>query len=117
MVRRGSTVRVRQRASRKVLQGRTLRSPNGKRLGRAGTRGLLLPFPRSSRNFTEFGLFKGIGPPLTPSLPSRECASSRRQRRKPNEPLGNKVPRGSGAALSRDPVSGRALVLPSIRRR
>jgi len=33
-------------------------SPNRKRLGRAGTRGLLLAFPRRSRDRTEFGLFQ-----------------------------------------------------------
>src|SRR4051812_25601451 len=41
MVRRGSTVRVRQRASRNPCRAPTLRNPNRKRLGRAGTRGLL----------------------------------------------------------------------------
>src|SRR5439155_8056881 len=58
---------------------RTLRYPNRKRLGRAGTRGLLLAFPRRSRVRTEFGLFRGIGRPLTPFLPSREYTPSHRQ--------------------------------------
>jgi hypothetical protein len=45
-------------ASRNALRNPTLRYPNRKRLGRAGTRGLLLAFPRRSRDRTEFGLFK-----------------------------------------------------------
>src|SRR4051812_40551501 len=49
MVRRGSTVRVRQRASRNPCTAPTLRNPNRKRLGRAGTRGRSSPLPRSHR--------------------------------------------------------------------
>jgi hypothetical protein len=41
-----------------ALKSPTLRYPNRKRLGRAGTRGLLLAFPRRSRDRTQFGLFQ-----------------------------------------------------------
>src|SRR5919204_6764588 len=48
MVRRGSTVRVRQRALRKRLQIYDLSCPCRKRLSHAGTRGLYLGFPSDS---------------------------------------------------------------------
>jgi hypothetical protein len=67
MVRRGSTVRVRQRASRKCLQIRRLSCPGRKRLSRAGTRGHSLMFPRYVQRQTGFGLFRRIrsaGDPL-----------------------------------------------------
>jgi hypothetical protein len=46
MVRRGSTVRVRQRASRKSLQIVRIVCPDRKRPSRAGTCGHYLTFPR-----------------------------------------------------------------------
>jgi len=58
MVRRGSTVRVRQRASTDSLQIGQLACPVRKRLSRAGTRGHALMFPRYTRRHTEFGSFK-----------------------------------------------------------
>ena len=60
MVRRGSTVRVRQRASRKRLQIGYSACPDGKRLSRAGTRGVVLMFARRSRSHADFGLTKRI---------------------------------------------------------
>ena len=60
MVRRGSTVRVRQRASRKRLQRPSILCLVRKRLSRAGTRRLLLAFPRRRTCFPEFGLLKRL---------------------------------------------------------
>jgi hypothetical protein len=107
MVRRGSTVRVRQRASGKALQSATFRLPKQKRRARAGTRGLLLAFPRRPRDRAEFGLFKGIGRASghllhregvdgsSPSEGSRESprrrASSSR-RRSPRPPARSRLP-------------------------
>ena len=56
MVRRGSTVRVRQRASRKCLQIGYSACPDGKRMSRAGTRGVVLMFARRPRSHADFGL-------------------------------------------------------------
>jgi len=71
--------------------GRNCRQPllqHGNSTGRAGTRGLLLVFHRRPLDRADFGLFKGIGRPLTPSLALREIAA------KPLSPCG----RGSGSA-------------------
>src|SRR5689334_13970805 len=68
MVRRGSTVRVRQRASRNALQNGYLSCPSGKRLSRAGPRGHYLVFPRQAYRQVVFGLIKLIRTDLTPSV-------------------------------------------------
>jgi hypothetical protein len=74
MVRRGSTVRVRQRASRSALQNGYLSCLSGKRLSRAGTRGHYLVFPRQAYRQVVFGLIKLIRTDLTPSVPRRDLA-------------------------------------------
>ena len=79
MVRRGSTVRVRQRASRNALQNGYLSCLSGKRLSRAGTRGHYLVFPRQAYRQVVFGLIKLIRTDLTPSVPRRDLAESARQ--------------------------------------
>jgi hypothetical protein len=78
MVRRGSTVRVRQRASRNALQNGYLSCLSGKRLSRAGTRGHYLVFPRQAYRQVVFGLIKLIRTDLTPSVPRRDLAESAR---------------------------------------
>ncbi len=60
MVRRGSTVRVRQRASRKSLLDRDSSCLRCKRLSLAGTRGVFLTFARRSRETGVLGLSKAI---------------------------------------------------------
>jgi hypothetical protein len=79
MVRRGSTVRVRQRASRNALQNGYLSCLSGKRVSRAGTRGHYLVFPRQAYRQVVFGLIKLIRTDLTPSVPRRDLAESARQ--------------------------------------
>jgi hypothetical protein len=74
MVRRGSPVRVRQRASRSALQNGYLSCLSGKRLSRAGTRGHYLVFPRQAYRQVVFGLIKLIRTDLTPSVPRRDLA-------------------------------------------
>jgi hypothetical protein len=84
MVRRGSTVRVRQRASRKCLQIRRLSCPGRKRLSRAGTRGHSLMFPRYVQRQTGFGLFRRIrsaGDPLNTEQAEFDDEFNRRVRR------------------------------------
>ena len=76
MVRRGSTVRVRQRASRNALQNGYLSCLSGKRLSRAGTRGHYLVFPRQRYRQVVFGLIKRIRTDLTPSVPRRDAGTS-----------------------------------------
>src|SRR5436305_581693 len=76
MVRRGSTVRVRQRASRNALQNGYLSCLCGKRLSRAGTRGHSLVFPRQAYRQVVFGLIKLIRTDLTRSVPRRDLAES-----------------------------------------
>ena len=78
MVRRGSTVRVRQRASRNALQNGYLSCLSEKRLSRAGTRGHYLVFPRQAYRQVVFGLIKLIRTDLTPSVPRRDLAESAR---------------------------------------
>jgi hypothetical protein len=80
MVRRGSTVRVRQRASRKCLQIRLLSCPDGKLVSRAGTRGLLLTFPRRRSRALDSACSSGSEPRLTPSG-TTECHPSLPPRR------------------------------------
>jgi hypothetical protein len=69
MVRRGSPVRVRKRASGKCLQMAPYSCPPCKRLSRAGTRGHYLMFPRWAHRHAEFSLFTRIRTSLTPSMP------------------------------------------------
>jgi hypothetical protein len=71
MVRRGSAVRVRERASRKNLQISGLSCLDRKRLSRAGTRGHDLTFPRWVHRQAGFGLFKLIRTGLSPSVAGR----------------------------------------------
>jgi hypothetical protein len=71
MVRMGSTVRVRQRASLKCLQNGRAPCLGSKRPSRAGTRGLSLMFPCWAHRHAEFGLFNEIWPRPTPSIPRR----------------------------------------------
>jgi hypothetical protein len=69
MVRRGSTVRVRQRPSRKCLQIGHYACPTCKRPSRAGTCGHSLVFPRLDAPARRVGLSKPIRTRLTPSVP------------------------------------------------
>ena len=82
MVRRGSTVRVRQRASRKYLLIKGLGCPRRKRLSRAGTRGHDLEFPRPAHRHIGFGLFKRIRTGVIPSVRLHGHAGAARAERR-----------------------------------
>ena len=97
MVRRGSPVRVRQRASRKVLQIEQLFCPARKRLSRAGIRGRELVFPHSTDRHTEFGLFKRIRTGLTPSVPMSVTRNMRRAGARASNRLANPAALGASA--------------------
>ena len=71
MVRRGSTVRVRQRALTKCLQIGIFTCLIRKRLEPAGIRGLSLTLPRSSHERANFRVFTAIAAHLTPSVPEK----------------------------------------------
>ena len=87
MERRGSTVRVRQRASLKCLQNGRAPCLGSKRLSRAGTRGLSPMFPRWAHRHAEFGLINEIWPRPTPSIPRRIMHSRQAAEAVPGMPL------------------------------
>src|SRR3954466_5917907 len=116
MVRRGSTVRVRQRASRNALQNGYLSCLSGKLLSRAGTRGHYLVFPRQAYRQVVFGLIKLIRTDLTPSVntqgPRRIGAADRNERKRGR---GRRACAARREQLWGEPVVRRRLGLPFAR--